>query len=704
MRADYLTYRTATSVSIRGLVLQLSFAVALTVYAFLGSDFAALTAAMFAGVGVLAWLVLAVVYDQHRRERVEAMEVDALAQSPVGGASAFEARDDFRPAAKRLAGLYRFFVPIASLVIGGMLVGLGILRFSQTRNLVSPDAGFLPKLPAWALGLGLAIAAAGFVFARYAAGMAKHPAWANLRAGAAFAVGSAIFGLAMAVAHFVDYAGPNVVVRYLPVLIAVAMVVVGAEVFLNFLLGIYRPRKAGETPRPAFDSRLLGFAAAPDRIAQSISEAVNYQLGFNVTSGWFYQLLSRWGLRLTGAGVLLLWLMSAVVVIRPHQRGMILRFGEVVREDVGPGAHLKAPWPIDRVYVPEYLVKDAMGISRVTDRTVTGIRTLQLGTSPPGTKEPILWTNEHVGDEVYQFVRATGAAAAPVADGGLAGGAELADLAMVSVEIPLQYVVSDVRRFDELTTPDDRDALLRTVAQREMTGFFQQATLDDVLGGKRRAMSEALKERIQGAYDALGVAGPDGKARGAGVQIVHVGISSVHPPKAAAAAFETPVQADQRREAVLEAARADEIESLTKVVGEVALARRIVAELDALDRLKEASGAAEAVREQELVVQRLLEGAGGEAAEKLAGARADRWERHMLARGRAARYQGQLALYAASPELYRATTYFDALRASMAGARVYIASEGVENQWYQVDLQDKDTGVDVFKGDTRPGE
>src|SRR5262249_11924463 len=157
--------------------------------------------------------------------------------------------------------------------------------------------------------------------------------------------------------------------------------------------------------------------------------------GFDVTSGWFYKLLSRWLLPLTVFGVLIVWGLSCLVVVQPHQRAMILRFGRPISDkDIGPGAHFKLPWPFETVDVPEYFTRDAKtGHLEVTDHTATGVRSLDLGTTATGTKEPILWTNEHAGEEVFQFVHAS------VVEQQQSGGEDLADLAMVSVEIPLQY-------------------------------------------------------------------------------------------------------------------------------------------------------------------------------------------------------------------------------------------------------------------------
>lgn len=704
MRADYLTYRTATSAAIKGLVLQVVIAAVLISYGMLAKDHAAVTIAGFAGVGILAWLALTVVYDQHRRERIEALEVEALAQTGGASSSVFQEEAGLRPAARRLANLHRFFMPVVSILIAVLLLAWGGWRVwgvlhptGGNEPLFAPGQYRMPSLGAgWPIALGVVIALVGFVIARYTAGMAKQPAWANLRGGAAFLVGTVLLALAMAVGHTIDAVGPDAVLRYLLIIAPGFVAFIGLEIVVNIILTAYRPRRANEIPRVAFDSRLLGFVAAPDKIAKSVSDAINYQLGFDVTGGWFYQLLSRSLVPLIAGGVLLVWLLSTIAVVEPHQRAMVLRWGKPIGKDIGPGLHFVAPWPIDSVYVPEYYRKDATGRTTTVDRTVTGLRVLQLGTALTEGNDAILWTNDHPGNEVYQFVRASrDQAAAP----GTAASNVLVDLAMVSVELPLHYVVSDVRKFDELGEPAQRDDLLRAVAVRETTRYFQGTHLDQVLGFGRDAMGRELTQRIQAAFDSLNP-GADGTPQGAGVRVVSVGISGVHPPKAAASAFEAPVAADARRIANIQNAEADAVATLTRVVGNADRAGEIVTELDKRDRLQTLAGQGKAtaaeVAAQELVVQEKIMQAGGTAASTLAKARADRWERHMAARGQLARYGGQVAMFEASPRLYMTSRYLDALQHVMDDARVYVLDQGARSSWLQLNLEDKSIRSDVF--------
>lgn len=695
MRADLQTYRNAASVSVKGLLLQVLVASVLAVYGFWAKDPAALTGAFFTGIGALAWLTLWVLYDQHRRERIEAMELEALSASGAAESSVFETREDFRPAARRLAGLYKFFVPTNSILMGLLLVGLGLWRFMAATGAKAPAA---TDKGGWAMGIGLAIGAVGFVSARYVAGLSKQAVWSNLRGGAAWIMGASLTGILIAVAQFMHAVGEDVGVAVLPRVLAVTAGLIGAETFFNFVLAIYRPRRAGELPRPAFDSNLLALFAVPDRVVRSIGGAISYQLGFDVTSGWMYQLLSRRLPLLAALGAVIVWGLTSIAVVEPHQRAMVLRFGRPVRTDVGPGLHFKAPWPIDSVYVPEFLVKDASGKKTVQDRTATGLRRVELGTLPPATMEPILWTNDHIGAEVWQYVR--------IGAGG-GGGGGITDIASVSAEIPMQFTVKDVLVYDLLGPPDHRDEYLRVIAQREVTRFFQSVSLDEVLGGDRAALSARLRENVQAALDRLN---PDerGVPRGAGVEIAFLGITGAHPPKEAAPSFETPVQAAQRREANITSAQTDAAVRLTSVAGSRDLAETIVREITAYDALSEegsrlAPGGPEAAAlsarlvEQEIKITNLLSGAGGSAAAVLAEAKASRWTKHMSARREAARYEGQLARYEAAPRVFMVREYFRTFGEIMKNSRLYIVPDNVRDPRYDLDVTDKELALDIFR-------
>ena len=95
------------------------------------------------------------------------------------------------------------------------------------------------------------------------------------------------------------------------------MFLVGLEILVTFMLGAYRPRKKGEVGRPAFDSRVLGMLTSPKSLGSIISETVNYQFGFEITSSWFYKDLSKLLMPLVLLGVAVVWLcMTLFYIIR----------------------------------------------------------------------------------------------------------------------------------------------------------------------------------------------------------------------------------------------------------------------------------------------------------------------------------------------------------------------------------------------------
>lgn len=705
MKVDYHTYRHASKASLLGLGIQLVLGIALLLFAVIFRHHAAMTGALYILSGSVVWLFLAVVFDQHRRERIEALESEAMERSGAAGSSVFaEGDDEAKAAARRVAWMHRVLLPVVSLGTAALLVGLGLwrMRSALAAKVLTQELIGSPPIGA-AIAVGLVLAVVGFIFARYISGMAKQKVWAILKGGAAQSVGAAIVGLGILIAHFVYYAGSDIPFRYLHVILPGMMIVLGAEIVLNFVLTMYRPRRAGEIPKPAFESQVLGFIAAPDRIAQTIGGAINYQFGFDVTSGWFYQLLSRSFAALLVVGAVVIWGMTWVAVVKPNEQGLLLRGGRLVGGPLKPGIYGKWPWPFERVEREE----------------TTTPRRLDLAGLQPGDVKSLLWTNEHKvkGGEKYMIVqpsisdRVGSAAPSAEAPGGaesesaqpgtgeIAGpapkiadvGAAMKNVALVSIEVPVIYEIVDLQKYQNLAQNDQmRDSVLQATGRREIMRYFATRNVDDVLGNGRGQTSRDLVDIVEKRFQQ-----PDLGIGGSGVKVLFVGIVGAHPPIDTAWDFEKVVESEQKRKGAIEAALTEQTRTLTKAVGSVDLAKRIVTELDALENIRSGD---QGYIEQQQKVEDLLTEAGGEAAVKIQQAKTDRWVRHMGARGRAERYSGQLAAYKAAPAVYTAQLYFDMVSRLMRHARVYLVPDGTRipiEVWG--DLKDIDTGSNVFQ-------
>lgn len=698
-KGDYLAYRKASSISLIGLVLQLLLTVIVFVYSRVAGDLAAAAASTFLATGLIAWGLLLLVFDQHRRERMESMEADQLAVSGASAASAFDSvGDELQVAARRLAFIYKWIVPAGAILIGVINIWVGLSRLNGFLG--NPDSvNYQIRNVGWTLAIGLSLAVVGFVFARFVSGMGKVSAWSNLRAGSAISVAGALIGVVLAVGGFLQLSlGINTVIWYSPVIIAAGMIAFGIEIGLNLILDVYRPRKPGEMPRPAFDSRLLGLLAAPDRIAENVGEAVNYQFGIDVTSSWFYQLLSKWIAAFIFFGVGIGWLMTSLVVVEPHERGLILTNGKISEPlwsfddrgdgDIGPGLHIKLPWPFSKYETP--VVVTRRGQSEI--QTTTGVRVLQLASNPPTPgSTPILWTEKHTGVERLNIIQPDRVAEGDEESGSNRDSSSVAELSLLAVEVPVHFVIRNVMLFDQFAVPGQRETMLTQIGRRVVTQYLGELSISEVLSTHRTQMPVELKERLEEAFGELN----DG--RGTGIEILFVGVNGVHPPTKVAPSFERVIIARQNRESLIEEAKKAQIAALTDTAGSVELAEEINDKLIELEVMRRDIGReANQYIEAELEVQRLLESAGGEAGELILIASSNRWVRHMSERGRASLLQGQQEAYLAAPELYRSNMYFSALLDAMVNARVYLTPADLESLKVRLELQDKQVGTDVF--------
>ncbi len=683
MKHDYQSYKRAATVSLLGLALQLLMGLTLMIYGFVAkpqADLLCIVGAAFILLGSIVWLLLAIVFDQHRRERVEQLELEAMGASGVRDASAFsEGTDDLRVAHKRLVWMHKFLVPSVSLLYALGLGLLGAWGFVTGKDFLRIGAFNSTAMFGTIISLSLTVAFIGFVFARYVAGMAKQPVWAYLRGGAGVAVGASLFALSVAVTQLIDKLGPSEPVQYLHVIWPAIMIGLAVEVVLSFLMGMYSPRKPGEFPRPALDSKVLSFAAAPDRIAASIGDALNYQFGFDVTGNWFYQLVTRSAIGLGLVGVLIVWLLSCIAIVQPNEQGLRVRMGKKIGTFLAPGAYAKLPWPLEHIETFQSTVA----------------RRINLGGEEPkliGNKA-ILWTNDHNVAESFFAVRPTDDDLKLKLEDDSSHGS---GFALAAVEIPVYYTVTDYEKFDALATPvpiddgrtDQREEYLRSLGRREAFTLLATKTIDEVLGNAREEISRVLRQRIEKIY----------KEKEAGVQILFVGVEGVHPPREASAAFEDIVRAHQRKAGNKESAQKDANASLIKVAGSVTVADQIVLAINDLQRVTsdkgESAAGTEAVAKQRQIEELLIK-AGGSAAEAITKARADRWAKHMGARAQAEAYVGQIAGFKAAPEVYIARAYFDTMAEAMKNARVYIVADG-PHVHMQINLEDVNTGGNML--------
>ena len=683
MRTDQYAYQQATRVAGLGLILQLAATLLLLVLGRLLGSSAFGSAATVAFAGVAIWASLVVLFHQHRLAALEAAEAEEL-RSARSDATVFDSEraGDALVAQKRLQKLQRYLLPLVALATAGFLAYTGVSTVNYVNSLsAGADAAEVATFSVgsatgWQLAICVALALVAFIFSRFVAGMAKQPAWQNLRGGAGFMVATALVLVAIAVGLVANAFGKGKVLEPIVLAVGIGQVAFAAEIALNFVLGLYRPRRAGDNPRAAFDSRVLSLVAAPDSIVRSINEAVNYQFGFDITSSWGYQLLLRstaWLLAL-GAGVLVL--LSTVVVVPPGQQAVRLRGGAIVGEVYEGTVMLKWPWPFETA-----LVED-----------VARIRTLTLGSKPMKVGRVNTWAEEEASrdadrpgylvaaptlpDEVKGDLRgADGEAAAD------AGSKEISQrFALVDADFVLNYRVARGGLLDWLAfapetrvrrTPSDmRERLLRDIALREVTRYLSTQPMDSVLSPRGDSVVRTLRERVQASFDAAK----------SGVELVALQVPTLRPPAGEGIGMFEEISIDvQNARKVREEADRTARATMASIAGSPERATEIVAAIAGLERVEREQGEdSQAARDRRAEVEQLIVSSKGGAARVIGAARARRWAIVMGAAGDAAEVLGQAPSFRAAPELYKQFRTMQVLGRALAGVRVkYVLGDSV---------------------------
>ncbi len=690
MANDKQTFSRGMWTSVLGLVIQLALAVTALLTSFWMDNSGwrpgsitlyALTWYLFAALPI--WALLGVIFNEHGRERAEALEAQQLAKADQKARIFDEASDDLAFSKRRLASLYKWGVPVLAISVSLFLAAVGAILLLKALPLTKAEK--LDPMPATLntavlIAIGAAIAFVAFTLARYQAGMTKVKEWTLLRGGAGHLMGGGLMAGLLLVAAVLAYFQSHRFFYVLAIFAPSLMILLAVEIVLSLLFGFYRPRKPGEIPKLPFDSRLLGWLISPDSFGKIVSETLNYQFGIEVSRSWFYQLLSRsisW-LIVFGAGALLL--ASCIVVVGPEEQAIITTFGAIRGDDAsavkGPGLYLKWPWPISQ--------KHAYPTARIVEFSVGSVK------ERIKPEQSILWTSKH-GEEEYLVTASVGSR--EKSDPQEKPSTDSLGMALIGGEVAVQYRVTDLLKYyRSANRPHD---LLVAIADRHLSAYFASHDIDTLLSRGRLDLGPALQRLIS----------ESAAKQELGVQIVFVGVKGIHPPQdEVAESFLLQVGALQEQESQIEKAKQEatgifadvagsreQAINISQLIGEFNKVSLQVEELRKKAPVDEAAhkAAIEARTKLEVEIVRLIADSPGKAAESIYTARAHRWELINAERSKALKFLAQLAAYNNSKKYYATKLYLDVLTRGLTNSRLYVNTVKHGQSQFQFDLTDE---------------
>ena len=690
MSHDQETYRRACNAVLLGLITQLVLSI-LTALTGLYAGAEGINALFWYYLGGLPiWIILWLVYNQHRLERVEALETEQLAAQDAKTTAFFdEAGQQLHIAQKRLDRLYKYGINIVSLLVSAYLLAMGFVMlnkalgayrvaqdieaggyFQDIGKMMMSGGGFTGSSVGAVAIIAVIIGFPAFLISRYIAGMTKVTEWQQLRGGASYLMGNFVGTLLLIITASLQALNAAELFPALAIVIPTIMVLLGAEMLLSVIFGFYQPRRPGQRPRAAFDSRILGWLTHYESLGKIIGEAINYQFGFEVSDSWFYRLLAKAVTPLIVVGIIVLFLLSSAVLVEPHQKAVITRWGHLTDSSVvGPGLHWKMPWPLGLAY--------KFDASRVHE--------INVGSSADSFNRdvPILWTTQHTGEQEQYMVTAPTQLVDNATDqnaqqqtetvaGELAGG-----LGIVKYRIAEDGLLDYSKM--ALDDPKHPVRLLESLSERRFNQYFATHDIDELLTTARIDASEVLQGQIQADADGLNL----------GIEVVYVGLNAVHPPREGdvAAKFHEQIDARQEKQTMIQEAQRVAVSELAEIAGSKEKALLIDEAIQGVVTLQQSLEAmrlgdnydqaeADKIADQVLVkkteIERLLDEAGGEAAKLIYEARAYRWEYALGERARAMRTASRYDAYQQAPKYYMAREYLNTLKETLKDRRKFV--------------------------------
>src|SRR6185369_2120545 len=236
--------------------------------------------------------------------------------------------------------------------------------------------------------------------------------------------------------------------------------------------------------------------------------------------------------------------LSGIYIVAPDERGIVLRFGRVVREaDPGPGYHL--PWPFEQVMKP--------AVTRIYKEEF-GFRTVDVG--PPARYR----------DVDVEALMLTG------------------DENIVKLQFIVQFMVRPGANgaTDFLFNVRDAEGTVRDSAEAAMREVLGRNDIDTALTEGKEQVQQDAQVLLQQILDQYQV----------GLEVVTVKLQDVDPPNQVSDAFKDVISAQQDKERLINEARGYANDVVPKARGQAA---QLINEAEGYSaaKIQDASGAAQ---------------------------------------------------------------------------------------------------------------
>ncbi len=237
-----------------------------------------------------------------------------------------------------------------------------------------------------------------------------------------------------------------------------------------------------------------------------------------------------------GRGVLIIvaivaaiWLSTGIFRVQPEEQGVVLRFGEYVR-DVGSGLHYHLPSPIESVFTPAVTRINRIDVGFRSGNDVTG--------------------SARVNDVPEESLMLTG------------------DENIIDIDFTVLWRISNAR--DYLFNIRNPEETVKVVAESAMREIIARTDIQPALTEARQEIEQQTRQLLQETLDNYG--------DGAGIEVTDIQLQRVDPPSPVVDAFNDVLRARQDQQRLRNEAEAYRNDIIPRARGD---AERLVQEATA---------------------------------------------------------------------------------------------------------------------------
>ena len=532
----------------------------------------------------------------------------------------------------------RYLIPLVTTICGFLIVA-----FTYHMKRGWTDSSTSERIPSNLAGLSTILFIICLMAGSYGVGVSRERGYNWLRPAGHWLKLSAGIYLVPVAAIFADYAGIVGVEVVATKTASAFLMVFGAEMIFNVIIGFYRTEIKEEHKRPVFESLSLGLVTEPGRIARNITSAVEYQFGLKVSDTRFDQFTRRTVTPYILLSTGLLYLLDCFVLIEADEKGIIERFGKPVSQRVlRPGLYCKLPRPFEsaRKFPIKRVKKVNVGFQEQLDDDDGVSKDKKDTKSHLLTARTVLWTQRHYHSETHYLVASNNQEpdAHVLRRNGrfITSDSRPAPMNVLAAAIPVFYKIDEEKLFDYAYNYEEPEKILEFTASQVIVNFFASVDFLDLVGASRLAYQSELEERVRQAVLTLDPP--------LGIRLQFVGLMGMHPPVEVAKSYQ----------------------------------RVAAAQEEAANKIFEAERYATNVRSKTTA----------ECSRLILTAEGYRVRQAMVSSGEAERFQQRLQAYQTAPLVFKTRNFLDVIEHRAAAIKKYVIANQTK-EVFIIDLQQK---------------